>query len=230
MKLGILYKATNKINGKCYIGQTVTSLCTRKNKHFNAAFGSDKSKIDIYFYNAIRKYGKENFKWEVIAKDIPIDQLNLKEMKAIRAHFSFGKNGYNSNEGGGGNNGFKHNEETKRKLAVMKIGVHPSEETKRKLSAVHMGNKSNTGRRLSEEQKRKISLALSGRTRSEEWNRKNSEAHKGKIFSEDHRKNISIAKKGTRHTAEWKRRHSLAMSGDNNPNSAVNRAKRCQVL
>ena len=57
----IIYKATNKINGKVYIGQTEKTLEHRKEVHHR-----DSERMDTYFYRAIRKYGWENFEWEVI--------------------------------------------------------------------------------------------------------------------------------------------------------------------
>ena len=59
---GIIYKCTNLINGKIYIGQTIKGLKRRKALHEITA---DKNR-GFYFHNAIRKYGKENFKLEII--------------------------------------------------------------------------------------------------------------------------------------------------------------------
>jgi len=234
MKFGMIYKVTNIVNGKCYIGQTLMKLEGRKRKHASKAFVT---RDDSYFCRAIRKYGIENFKWEILVKDIPIKRLNLEEMAAIRDCGSFGENGYNSNRGGGGNNGYKHNEETKQKLSELKMGIHPSEETRKRLSEARKGNKNSLGRHLSEEQKKKISLALSGRIQSEEWKKKNSEAHKGKVFSREHRKNLSLARIGITHTDEWKKQHSIDMMGEKNPmygrrrpDTSERNRQRCQAL
>ena len=48
---GIIYKITNKVNNKSYIGQTRQSIQFRWNKHIN-------KKDKTYFHNAIQKYGK----------------------------------------------------------------------------------------------------------------------------------------------------------------------------
>lgn len=56
----IIYKITNKINGKVYIGQTTDSLSRRKSGHIQAATSGSKSKL----YSAMRKYGVENFEFE----------------------------------------------------------------------------------------------------------------------------------------------------------------------
>jgi len=59
----IIYKATNKINGKCYIGQTVKTLARRKCDHLCRLRKGDR---DHKFYLALRKYGQENFEWETL--------------------------------------------------------------------------------------------------------------------------------------------------------------------
>jgi hypothetical protein len=52
----LIYKATNKINGKEYIGKTVTTI--RKRRRYG--YGN------TYFQKALEKYGEKNFKWEVL--------------------------------------------------------------------------------------------------------------------------------------------------------------------
>lgn len=60
----LIYKATNKINGKVYIGQTRCSLTKRRNEHCqDAKHHRDNCRR---FCHAIRKYGPKNFEWEVI--------------------------------------------------------------------------------------------------------------------------------------------------------------------
>jgi hypothetical protein len=53
----LIYKATNKINNKSYIGQTTETLDIRIRRHLY----SIKTRRNYYFCNALRKYGKENF-------------------------------------------------------------------------------------------------------------------------------------------------------------------------
>ena len=56
----IIYKATNKINGKVYIGQTINSLEHRKSGHEREA--RYQKETSVYFHNALLKYGFYNFK------------------------------------------------------------------------------------------------------------------------------------------------------------------------
>jgi GIY-YIG catalytic domain len=93
-----VYKITNKINGKCYIGKTIRSLDERWQQHWcdaRAARYSNK------FHNALRKYGRENFDIYVVAEVDNPDILDEVERMAIE-HFDSFKNGYNSTLGGNG--------------------------------------------------------------------------------------------------------------------------------
>ena len=87
-----IYKVTNKINGKVYIGQSV-DIGRRWRQHMTA-------EDDIYFHKAIQKYGVENFEWEVIEQCKKKD-LDERESYWIEYYDSFNK-GYNCTKGGGG--------------------------------------------------------------------------------------------------------------------------------
>jgi group I intron endonuclease len=80
----IIYKVTNLINNKIYIGQTITSLNKRKTKHFCEA----KLYKKYPFPRALLKYGKENFKWEIIDTAIDRFDLDQKEIKWINFYNS----------------------------------------------------------------------------------------------------------------------------------------------
>ena len=101
--MGIIYKATCKINNKRYIGQTIRDLDERIKDHKNAAY-SNKKEYSM-FHRAIRKYGFENFIWEVICECDDLN-LNIKEKEYIKlekSHSSQG--GYNLTWGGDNNFG-----------------------------------------------------------------------------------------------------------------------------
>ncbi len=149
---GIVYKATNKINGKIYIGQTVKSLDIRISGHITDALSK---RDDIYFHKAIRKYGKKNFKWEIIAQCNSREELDRAEIVIIKKYNTF-ENGYNLNCGGEGNAGFEHTEETKQRMSKAKKGK----------------NNPNYGKHLTEETRRKISITKKGRVCSEETKKK----------------------------------------------------------
>ena len=77
---GVIYCYTNKINGKRYIGQTINELKTRHRLHMNAVrFTSNKRDNETPIHRAMRKYGIENFKLEIlhIADKYSIDMLEI---------------------------------------------------------------------------------------------------------------------------------------------------------
>lgn len=94
----IIYKATNKINGKSYIGQTRHSLEHRKRLHLSKA----RQGLDTHFYQAIRKYGEDNFEWDIICSAKDKQTLNELETFYITKYDSI-KNGYNMVDGGDNN-------------------------------------------------------------------------------------------------------------------------------
>lgn len=98
--MGSIYKITNKINGKVYIGQTSRPLKDRWNQHKNDIY-----KFDSAIYLAIRKYGIDNFTCEEIESCEDKD-LNEKEIYWIKYYNSYinatNSNGYNMTLGGRG--------------------------------------------------------------------------------------------------------------------------------
>ena len=97
----IIYKITNLINNKCYIGQTIKTLNTRKLQHINTS----KRNIEVshHLYSSFNKYGIDNFIFEEIDTANTIDELNKKESYWIEYYQSTNPNlGYNL-KGGGAN-------------------------------------------------------------------------------------------------------------------------------
>jgi DNA-binding protein H-NS len=73
-----IYKITNNINQHCYIGQS-KHIKRRWNEHKNAAFNEADKSYDYPLYRSFRKYGLENFTFEVI-EECSIEELNEKEI------------------------------------------------------------------------------------------------------------------------------------------------------
>ena len=97
MKLGVIYKATNLINGKAYIGQTI-NFQERKAAHLNP-----NCPHKYAFQRAIQKYGKNAFKWEILEDNIPQELLNEREIYWIAYYDTYGPQGYNLTIGGDNN-------------------------------------------------------------------------------------------------------------------------------
>lgn len=157
-----IYKITNLVNGKLYIGQTITSIKTRFSKHC----GNEKQLISY----AIHKYGVENFRVEEIDRAETREELDEKERYWIKHYSSQVPNGYNLESGGNANK--EISEETRQKLREAHqgekapwYGKHLTEETRAKLSASHMGKcKYWQGKKRSPETIEKISANRKGKT------------------------------------------------------------------
>ena len=93
---GFIYKITNKINGKSYIGQTIQNVKERFYQH--CAIKCSQKVLNMAIHRAINKYGKSNFTLEVI-EEVESTNLNDREKYWIRYYDSY-NNGYNSTEGG----------------------------------------------------------------------------------------------------------------------------------
>jgi group I intron endonuclease len=97
--IGEIYKITNLVNGKIYIGQTRRTVKIRWKEHLSNSFNLNK---DNKLYQAIRKHGTENFSIETIDSANTLIDLNKKEIYWIDFFNSF-KYGYNSTLGGDDN-------------------------------------------------------------------------------------------------------------------------------
>ena len=91
---GFIYKITNKVNGKSYIGQTRYSVEFRWRQHIH-------KKDNVYFHNALKKYGIENFTIETL-EECDYKDLDSREIFYIAKYDTF-NSGYNLTIGGSGN-------------------------------------------------------------------------------------------------------------------------------
>lgn len=153
-----VYKTINIVNGRFYIGK-------HKTKDINDSYlGSGK-----LLKQAIKKYGKQSFRKEILFVFDNEDEMNNKERELV----TLSESSYNLCEGGNGGFGYINSS------GISKFkGKRHTEESKKKMA--HFGNTHKKGIPISEEQKKAISI-------------KNSIALKGKPKSDEHRKNISEA-------------------------------------
>lgn len=165
----IVYKHTNRIDNKIYIG--ITSLTLEKRWH-SGYYNNP------HFQSAIRKYGAENFSHEILAENLSKEQAEKLEMEYIKKYDSTNqKIGYNI-ELGGCSRG-KHSEQTKVKISMAQKGRKMPEEQKAKLrkpknvkyteeelkrrSEIMKGNKRTLGRKHTSEELKKISEGNMGK-------------------------------------------------------------------
>ena len=165
MKTYTIYIHKNKINGKVYIGQTSQNPKKRWN---NGKGYKDSHK----FYNAILKYGWDNFEHIILYTNLTLEEANQKEQELIEQYKSYeDKFGYNITKGG---RNFAHSEETKKKIGISN-------------SIALKGNK------WSESQKKLMSEMFTGegnpfygKHHSEKTKQLISEHRKGKCAGENH--------------------------------------------
>jgi len=210
---GVVYSATNLINGKKYIGQTV-NFDRRKKAHI-------KTNDNRYFHNAIRKYGKDNFKWDILCECKTKEILNIMEtFKIIVNHTHNSEEGYNCTWGGDDNP--MNNKETRIKVGVSNTGKVRTDEYKRNLSDMNKGkilsdetrkkiSRSRIGIVFSADHLKNIGLASKGRIVSEETREKISNTANGRVVSDETKKKISASLKGHKHSDETKKRISVSL-------------------
>ena len=153
--MGYIYKITNIVNGKCYIGVT-----TKENP--NERWSNHKSAIRAnsgcpFLQKAVKKYGEESFKFEVII--ICFDEDTFKfENEYIIKYNSMSPNGYNVAVGGIRGPTFlgkHHSEETKKILSIKSREYHNRPEIKERHSqrAIEYNKTCNTGELLRNSEK-----------------------------------------------------------------------------
>lgn len=219
--MNFVYLTTNLVNGKQYIG-------SHEGEYDDGYLGSGKPIL----LNAIKKYGRENFKREILEECDPSLNLILEE-KYIREYNTLAPNGYNISPTGGVKGGGKHSEETKKKISNSSFGKPGTRKgailsnvTKQKLKDIQLGrmhsnetklkiSESNIGRIsprkgvvLNDETKKKISKSKKGRSwgnHTVESKEKISIGKKGIPKSEEHKRKISESKKGK--SSKWKGGH-----------------------
>ena len=158
----IVYKITNIINDKLYFGVTQQELKIRWQQH-----KCNSNKKSYYLYNAMKKYGIENFIIKVVFEANTKKEMLEKEIELITLFKTNNRlYGYNNSTGGeSSRKGCKTSQETKNKISEYqkkRIRKPHSQETKDKIGIANKNNK------MSEEQKKLVSERFKGKT---PWNK-----------------------------------------------------------
>ena len=160
-----IYKITNKLNGKHYIGVSV-NIKSRWSNHRNIS-----PKRLSYFQSAIKKYGVENFEFSII-EQCHKDNFEEKERFWIDFYKSM-ENGYNLTAGG--NIRKELSDRTIKQMSEKRKGVPKSKEHIEKIRIANNSehvkltiSQKNKGRKLSEETKAKMSASKMGHPVSKE--------------------------------------------------------------
>ena len=188
-----IYKATNKANGKAYVGYTQYSLEARKKDHIRLA---EKGSNTI-FHKAIRKYGPEGFVWETLEEGEGRQHFNnILEPRYIQEHETLVPSGYNIEKGGQGNPGHEVTPETRAKLRAANLGKVMPPEVRKKISDTQKGK---PGIKHTEEAKKRMSESAKKRS-TPEFRKKVSDTLKEYYKTHDN------PFKGRKHSAETKRK------------------------
>lgn len=143
----VVYKLTNKTNGKAYIGQTRVSLETRLRQHMRS------NSYCLALARALKKHGLASFQVEVLRECLSLEELNEYEALLMKKHKTLAPNGYNLMIPGSVR---ILSEETRKKLSNAGKGRVFDEPTRRKISI------SNSGRQVSVQSRLKMSIAKLG--------------------------------------------------------------------
>lgn len=93
--MNAVYKITNIINNKCYIGSS-TRVFKRWQDHKNNAFNPNNEKYNYPLYQAFRKYGLKNFTFEILKDDFKsIEEMQAFEYYQIIHYNALSPGGYN---------------------------------------------------------------------------------------------------------------------------------------
>lgn len=184
----VIYRAKCIINNKIYIGYT-RDLEARKQEHL---YHARTLRNNYVFHKAIRKYGFENFIWDILDSSNDVSVILEKEQKYIIQHNSYYKNGvgYNMNLGGVGNVGYVYTQEARAKMS--KAWTNERREKQSKIMR---------GKRFSEEHR--ANLRKAAKNRKKENYRKVRLQNQAKYETPEYRKNLSNAVK------EWWRQRKL---------------------
>lgn len=168
----IIYKITNLIDGKIYIGQTINRLKRRVNR----------LRYNILLKRAMKLYGIENFELSVIENCSDINELNEKEQFWISFYDSINnQKGYNLQSGG---KNCRMHEYTKKMLSEKCSGWHHTEKAKQKIREASTGNKHWAyGKKFSSRHISNMSKGHMGHRPTKITKEKISRMHKGRIIT-----------------------------------------------
>ena|ERR1035437_7935508 len=155
-----VYKHTNTVSGKSYIGLTKYDIMVRWQQHHNTPHSHYK------FHQALKKYGDEYWIHEILFECGSLEEAKQKEIENIQNYNTF-KKGYNSTLGG---DTTVHSKKTREKISQSKKGKAPSLETQAKIKIIKStpeyrkkASECQKGKKLSKATKIKMGLAHLGK-------------------------------------------------------------------
>lgn len=195
---GWIYKITNTVNGKVYIGKTI-HLKDRFNSHINSL--KKNKHCNNHLQAAWNKYGESAFVFEVIEEFNPemnFDLDNLERYWIEQYNSMNSSKGYNKTPGGDGTSGYKWTEEQKLKLKKIMV------------------NKIKSGREHHFYEKPAWNKGLKNICKPNEGSFKKNQTpwNKGKSITNDQKERLMNIRLGTKHSEETKLKMSKSRSGE----------------
>lgn len=200
MRRATIYRVTNTVNGKRYVGLTVRTVGQRWKEHVRAA-----RRARSHFHQAIAKYGAEAFVVETIASAVEIGYAGELERLVIEQEAPE----YNQTNGGEVTLGRKYDDATKERIRKSNTGAKRTIEQRQRMSAAQRqrymdpGERARTAVRLDEarsliDQGARIAAlraAVMGKPRSEAFRKKMQVVATGRIHDEATKTKIAAAKR-----------------------------------
>ena len=230
-KTGVVYRIYHKESMKSYVGKSVHPQ-RRIREHLSGRTSSPAIRA------AIKKYGADAFRVEVLESEVPESCLSKMEILHIRFFKSIAPDGYNLTDGGEGVSGLKrgdpwnkgktsiYSDDTRRKMSEANKGKKLSPEARKKVSEAGKGRTPwNKGKKYTPEARQKMKghpAHNKGKSPSPETRQKMSKAHKGRdpwnkgktsIYSDGTRRKMSEARKGRSLSPETRQKISEAGKG-----------------
>lgn len=227
--LFFLYKTTNIINGKFYIGVHQTTNIN------DGYLGSG-----LNLRRAIKKYGRDNFHKEILEFFDSPEEMFQKEREIVNEDFISLKNNYNLKIGGIGNSigrnntfyGRRHSENSKKRMSESKKGIPMSEATKHKIKKTRKSKKfrhsektkqilreKNTGNnnprfgaKMTPKEKSEMIKRVTGLKRSKATKERIRQARIGTKLSKETKNKVSKTQTGKKHSEETKQKISLILT------------------
>jgi len=172
-----IYRITNTINGKFYIGSAV-NLRKRKTSHFSELRRNQHG--NLILQHAFNKYGPDAFTFEVIELVLPMS-LTAREQYWLDRYKPFGKRGFNI-----------------ARVAGSCLGMKASPATREKLSAARRGNTNHTGKKASPETCKLLSTIGLGRKHTPEHREKVRQSRLGKKASPETLEKMRLGRTNTK--------------------------------
>lgn len=183
-----IYLITNLINNKKYVGQTNQGYLHRFKEHLSESFRN--TKHICLLHKAIKKYGIENFKVDLLVSNVSEEDVDNLESYYIDKYNTYYKynTGYNMTTGGQGVHNYRHTEDTKKKmsLSIKKSWDNIKKDTEKYKKICSDRSVSHKGKPKSIEHRKHLSEWAKSRTGSKN-------AFYGKTHSEETKQKISEA-------------------------------------